>query len=537
MYLDNIVLHKYEVAPPIQDLVELGETEYMDFEKPEWQNYVISALDSGDAPTVSIVESAKEVLLKDTDPDNVHLSGKNSLKVVAPVATLDNVWPGVQFAGAVLQESLFNGLSQKAYGATTFTFEIYNASASPITLGMRFNDASEKYGISFSKIIPAKSWETVEYNIKDLYEDYRENNKKMDLFTNPGIFKIQWGGLKEETVLYIDNMRFEVEEIDLEAKPTIKVAPFNRQAKVGALVSLPMVEAIDKYDLSLAVSMKVFYQNGENWEEVALTSGKIPVEKAGLYKLEISTTNSLKKTTTVECYFEGLENTNENLFASYSYADETDSIKIGERTETNKVTFMEEVTIGGQTRKGVVKVQTDNKNGGWGVGFVGFAFAEEYLKKATEESWKSITVRMYIETETPLSAVKLFSSSVNLTPNGAVPVGKWMDFTITKNLLNNGAVKSYLNQSGKVMSDSAFYAEANEVFGMYNTTYLFYIATNNEHGAGILKTYPKVTYYIDEITWEGNAEVGEFDGEGKTEDIYDDAWLTPDMVRKKEELA
>lgn len=533
VYLDNIILHRYETAPEIVDFVQLGENEFMDFEYPEWQNYVITVKDTADAPTISIVESANEELLQGTDPDGVHLSGKNSLKIVSPISSA-GVWPGIQFAAAILQESLFNGLSEKLYGATTFKFDIYNASGAELALNTRFQDANEDYSVNFVPRVPANSWFTAEYNLKDLYEDYTASNKKKDLFTNPGMVDIRWG-VKEETTFYIDNMRFEQEEIDQTVAPTIKVSPFVREAEVGSAISLPTAEAIDKYDLKPSVAMQVYYQNGEEWEELSLENGKIPVNRVGKYKLQVSATNSLKNTASVDCYFEGLESVQDNLLATYSYADESDTIKIGERTDTNKVTHLEEVTLGGETRKGVMKVETDNKNGGWGAGFIGFAFADEYLEQATAGHWKWLTIRMYIQTEVSVPSVCMFSSAANLTSDGSLTTGKWIDFIVMKSDLNNGEKASYINQSGKVMSDDTFYSKANEVFGMYNSTYLFYIALNNEYGASVLKNYPKITYYIDEITWERGENTGEVTGETVTDDCYNDVWIDPNS-KKKEEL-
>ena len=532
VYLDNIVLHRYETAPEIVDLVELGENEYMDFESPEWQNYVVSVKDTADAPTISIVESATEELLADTDPDGVHLSGKNVLKIVSPISSA-GVWPGIQFATALLRESLFNGLSEKMYGATTFKFDIYNSSGAELALNIRFQDANEDYSVNFVSRVPAYSWYTAEYNVKQMYEDYTAKNKKKDLFTSPGMVDIRWG-VKEETVFYIDNMRFEQEEIDANAVPTIKVSPFVREARVGSRISLPSAEVVDMYDLKPSVAMKVFYQDGTEWQEVALESGKIPVNQAGKYKIEVSSKNSLGNTATVDCYFEGLETAQTNLLASYRYADETDTIKIGTRSDTNKVTHLDEITLGGETRHGVMKVETDNKNGSWGAGFIGFAFAEDYLAQATAGNWSYITVRMYIETAISVPTVKMFSSAANLTPETGLSTGKWIEFTITKDILNNGAKSSYINQTGKVMSNSAFYSKANEIFGMYNSTYLFYIALNTEYGAGALKNNPKITYYIDEITWKGDGS-GDFAGDVYTEDCYNDVWIDPNS-KKKEEL-
>lgn len=417
------------------------------------------------------------------------------------------------------------------YGSTTFKFELYNASNAEISLGMRFVDATGKVGISFSRTAPAKSWITVEYNIKDLYEDYREQNTKMDLFTNPGAFRIRWDSwrLPGETVLFVDNMRFEQIERDTTVKPTLKVAPFVRQAKVGTSISLPNVEATDEYDLSLDVVMKVFYQSGEQWEKVDLTGGKIPVDKKGTYKIVVSSTNSLGNTEEVECYFEGVDKARKGILAEYSFKDEIYSVRIGGRTETNKVTHLSEVTVGGETRQGVLKVETDNMSGTWGVGFVGFAFAKDYLQAATDGKWQTITFNMYIETEVNIQSVMLFSSSTRLT-NEPIKVGQWVQFSISKDVLNSGT-KNYINTTGSILSDELFYDAANEAFDMFSASNLFYIATNGEYGGSALKNNPKVTYYIDEVTWEGK-EIPGGDGDIFADDIYGDDWKDDNSKRR-----
>lgn len=520
VYLDNIVLNKYESAPEIVNPVKLGENEFMDFESPEWQNYVVSPNDTASAPTISIVEAAKEELLTGTDMA-AHVSGKNVLKVVAPTCP-SGVWPGVQFSAALLQASLFNGLPENMYGATTFKFDVYNSSDAELGLNVRFQDAEEDYSVNFVPKFPAKAWTTAEYNIKDMYEDYRAKNKKMNLFTNPGMVDMRWG-VKSETVFYIDNLRFEQEDIDKTAKPTVKVAPFVREAAVGTTISLPSAEVIDKYDLSPSVTIKAYYENGTAWEEVALENGRVPIEKVGRYKLQVTGTNKLKNSTVVDCYFEGKESVAKNVLATYTYADEADTIKIGTRTETNKVTHLEEVTVGGETHQGVMKVETDNFDRSYnGAGFIGFAFADEYLKNAANKVWKSITVRMYVETEANVPSITLHSRAVNLTPNGFT-VGKWIDFVVTRNSLN-GTTLSYINGTGKPMTHEQFNQKATESFGMYNSTYFFYVGTAL---APAIKKASKITYYIDEITFDYDVNVGIFEGDYVTDDIYQDVWVDP----------
>lgn len=529
VYLDNIVLNKYETAPEMVNPVQLGENELMDFEHPEWQNYVVSTKDTADAPTISIVKAEDEELLKGTGLEN-HVSGKNVLKIVSPV-TSAGVWPGVQFAAALLQESLFNGLAENMYGATTFKFDLYNASNAELGVNVRFQDAEEDYAISFVPKFPAKAWTTAEYNIKEMYEDYRAKNKKMNLFTNPGMVDMRWG-VKQETTFYIDNLRFEQEDVDQTVKPTVKVAPFAREVQVGTSISLPSVEVIDTYDLSPSATIKAYYENGTAWEEVSLNNGKVPVEKAGRYKLQITGTNKMKNSTVVDCYFEGKETASETVLAQYTYEDETDTIKIGTRTDTNTVTHLEEVTLGGETRQGVMKVETDNFDKSYnGTGFIGFAFADDYVKRASEKVWKSITIRMYVQTEANVASVDLSSYQTNLTPGG-LATGKWVDFTITRNALNVGTPKSYINQSGAPMTIEKFNAKAEEVFGMYNSTYFFYVGTSV---APALKKQSKITYYIDEITFDYDDYVGIFDNDDATDDIYQDEWVDPNIRGKENE--
>ena len=543
VYMDNIVLNKYQEAPPIENLAQLGENEYLDFEHPEWQAYTVKAMNFGDAPEISFVKSAEEIVsgtttLKDADPNNEHLSGNYALKMVVPVGTLQSNWPGIEFSELLLQSSMFNGLDDSMYGATTFKFEMYNASSTAFGFGVRIYDSVEVECVYKSITVQPGEWATFEYNVKDLYDDYFTQIGNKMLFSDPGKINMRWTSINitEETNIYFDNMRFEVENIDQEAKPTIKTYPFIRKAEVGSLIDFPTVLATDKYDIAPKSTMKPYYKNGDTWEEVTTEKGKIPVSQVGDYKIVVTATNSLGGESVEELFFEGVESLTKNYLATYSYADEVNHVNIGTRTETNKVTFMEEATFGGETRQGVLKLETlNNQNGGsWGTGFVGFAFASEYLKAATEGKWKSITFHMCVTTEVGASFAYFGSSSTGLNPDKPLAMNKWVEFTVTKNRLNNGVTNSYLNTVKKVMADNLFYADANEAFGMSSMKYLFYLSVSSTSTE--LRKDPRVTYYIDEVTWEGNDAALDYEGEVSTGDIYDDEWALPDHIKKKEEL-
>lgn len=530
VYLDDVVLTRYATAPAIQNVVELDENEYLDFEK-DWQQYVIGARETPTAP-VSIIKKASDCKIgeepaegeEDTRESLTAKSGENVLHVVMPVSEgVNTYYPGVVFSEKIIQTSMFKDLPESEYGNVKFGFDIlYNEPEIQRISILFFSQPSKSgsrksYEINFPEKLTPFKWSRIEFTLKDLYERWQTkhpNNK--DFFTSPGEIHITWGEFNggKDRDFYLDNMGFTVEEKDATAKADIIVTPFAREALVGSAIDFPTASITDKYDLTLPVTLTPYYKNGEEWEVVALKKGAIPIDKAGDYKIVATTKNSLGNVTTEEYPFRGVTQTEPNVWADYSYADETSGIFL-KSAENNEVTWQQSASFNGETREGVVVAKAANASQ-WAAGYMSFRFAEQLLKVATEAAWDSFYIDLCIVADAP--SVKLYSGSVLL---GVVETGKWVRLTVTKEMLN-GTIPSYVNDTRVPMVDRAFYDSFNEVLGSEPTTFMYIsnIKTATHENSD-------VTYYIDKVVWQRSEHGSYAEGDDGADDIYVGEWADP----------
>ena len=528
IYLDDVVLYRKEQAEEIQDLVQLAQNEYADFEQ-DWQQYVITVRSTPYTPDVNLVNAADYKVGEapaegeaDTRPALTALSGSRVLRLLAkqgqdPAAT----YPGITYSGALLQRSMFSSLKEADYGRVTFKMNFFNNSPTPQRMGIMFYDANGKKRLQYTiEGLPSYEWYTFSINVKKLYEDWQDANpKNKELFTNPGHIHVFWPEFTQpDKEIFMDNLHFEVEERDTTVAPVINLAPFARVAKLGDKIELPVARVTDKYDISgLTCKMKPYFYDESNsaWEEVALDSGLVPIAKIGNYKLIATATNSLGNTTTQEVFFKGVESVPTNMWSGYDFEDEKSTIVLdGEVSDTNKTEWLESVTLGGETREGVVKASTDNATD-YGAGYFGMRFANEYLTAAEKANWAYFYIDAYIEAELP--TIKLYSWNQLILDN--VPTGKWVTLKISKALLNTG--KTYVNRTGSAVQDFIFYEDFNAMCG-FDCKALLYTTSIKKKSAD-----SKVVIYFDKVTWEGvkNGAFGE--GDDGADDIYTTPWADP----------
>ena len=521
LYLDDVVLHRYAEKQEVKNLVELEENEFADFES-DWQNYVIGKRSTDCAPDFEIVTAADYKVgaapadgEEDTRESLQATSGEKVLRFITKQGTGDNTfWPGVEFAPALLEQSLFGRLTEIEYGATTFSFDVYNNSATSFRFGIDFYTKDTRQRKEYIFYAEPYQWTTFSVNIKDLYEDFKAANKdKAGLFEQPGKLVVLWGeystgGDKE---FFIDNMHFEQQEIDRTAKPVITLAPFLRVAKVGTKVAMPTYSVWDKYDVTAKATVKAYYKNGETWEDATVESGNVVIDKAGEYKLVASCTNSLGNESVQEYYFRGEESVKARTWASYDYADEIDAVHIdGEISDTNKKEWLEEF----EGAQGVIKATTGNATK-YGAGYLGFRFANQLLNEATETGWDYFTIRVYIEASA--SQINLYSWNKKMFDN--VKTGEWIELKITKDMLNSG--KTYVNRLANPVEDGVFYANFKEICGSAVGNLLYTTTIKNTAANS------SVVYYIDEITWAKSENGSWGDLDDGVSDIYGDEWADP----------
>ena len=514
LYLDDVVLHRYAENQKVENLVNLGETEYLDFEE-DWQKYVVGKRSTDAAPDIDIVTASDYAVGADGTETLQATSGDKVLRFVTKQSEGDaTYYPGVEFASAVLQQSLFTKLTEMEYGATTFSFDIYNNSAEKYRFGIDFYSQDTKQRKEYIFFAEPYQWSTFSINLKDLRSDFMAANKNQaGMFENPGKIVILWpeyssGGNKE---FFVDNMHFEKAEINTEAKPVITLTPFVRVAEVGSTVDMPTYTIWDEYDLTSKATIKAFYKNGDEWVDATVNLGSILIDKLGEYKLVASCTNSLGNTTEEEYYFRGVEKAKKKVWATYDYADEASNIHLdGDKSDTNKTEWLEEF----EGMSGVVKATAGNATQ-YGAGYLGFKFANQFMSQAINAKWDYFTIRMYIEADA--SAINLYSWN-RLLVDG-VKTGRWVEVKITKEVLNSG--KTYVNRLTTPVTDEVFYSNFKDLCGA-SLGALFYTTTIKEKNAD-----SSIIYYIDEITWGVNTSGSFGDKDNGTSDIYDDAWVDP----------
>ncbi len=539
IYLDDVILYRKDKPAEIQNLVNLDEYEYSDFEK-SWQKYTVGVRNTANAPTISIVNAADYKVGAapaegETDErptlksmENSKVSGDKVLRAFAPNGSqYANSYPGIEFAPALLQRSLFGQLKEEDYGRVTFAFDIYNNSPVRMYWGVSFYNYTSSQRMEYGIYVEPYAWTPFSVLIKDLYDDFREKNKNStSLFTDPGELAIYWAEfVTGDAEFFFDNFRYEVDERDMEAKPTIHMSPFVRVAAVGDQLELPFVTATDKYDLELEAKLSVYQKNGEEWVDLPLNDdGLIPIEQLGDYKIVAKAINSLGNEAVEEYFFRGVESVEDKVWISYDYADEAANVHIkGEWAEDNQSEWKESVTLGGETKNGVVKASTQNANT-WGAGYFGLRFPKQRLDDAAEENWDYFTISVYIQADA--ASVTFYSFNKILAEN--VPTGCWTEVKITKALLNG---ESRINKSKTPLNDILFYENFYKMCGQVggeNYTEVLFIK-------GVEKAAnSSVTYYIDKITWGKYAETWYGDDDATATDVYDKEWVDP-WLKKDEE--
>lgn len=530
IYLDEVVLRKHKVAPEIKDLVKVEGNGYLDFEEA-WNEHVINIRNTDCMPSMSIVK-ASDCLVgsepiqgqEDTRTPLVAKSGEKVLRLNAPMgANKKTFWPGILFSKALMERSVFGRMDKSDYARVTFSMDIFNNSEATgderNTLAQRFgitfmNASGNKY-IQYAFYVNPYEWYTYTMSMYDLYNDWQAKYpNNTEVFDAPGQVQIVWGEYNEgkEREFFIDNMHFIVEEKDTAVKPTIDVAPFEREVLLGSKVKLPNMEATDVYDLELPVTVAAQYYTESGWEDVALERGEIPIDKVGEYKLIVSAKNSLGNSTVKEYPFRVVDKLTPNLFASYDYADEVDTIYVKDNACERK--WHETISIGGQSRNGVVEIKTNNADN-YGAGYIGFRFAETIMDKAAEDTWDYISFKMYIDA--PVSEMSLCSWQDWLFTS--IQTKKWIEIRITKDMLNTGG--SYVNGTGSPLSDRAFYNAFEEACGL-DGELLFYTNT-----VKATQGNSQITYYIDEVKWGKNEHGSYGNTDGYHADIYDGWYADP----------
>lgn len=537
VYLDDVVLTRYEVAPEIKELVQVEGNDYIDFED-DWNEYVIGVRNTDLAPKTEIVKASDYKVgpvpaegEEDTRQPLQAQSGEKVLRLLAsPGQKSKTFWPGVTFAEALFKKSIFADLDETDYGRVTFSFDVYNNTPQSVH-DQEKEPNGQRFGVNFYNSGGGKTkqyvhyakpyeWTTFSILLKDLYNDWQARYANdTSLFDNPGEFSILWGefNVGGEREFFVDNIRFTVEEKDMEAKPEIIVSPFVRKALVGTQVELPTVSVTDKYDLNLPVSLTAQYKEGDTWKDVTLVKGMVPITKAGEYKLVATTTNSLGNTTVKEYPFQGVNEVESGVWADYAYADEKETVHLRTLSETNKTDWAESVTIGGQTREGVVVATAANADQ-YGAGYLGFRFAEQLLEASGETGWDYFVIDMYIEAS--VGGINLYSWNNRLFDT--VETGKWIQLKITKDMLNQG--KSWVNGTGAPVADKVFYNNFADLCGADFST-MFYTTSIKSTSAK-----STITYYIDRVTWVKSRNGAYNDGDGYANDIYEAA-----VVGKKDE--
>ena len=550
IYMDDVILYRKDSASEIKDLVDLDENEFSDFEK-DWQKHTVGVRNTADSPEISIVNAAdykvgeapaegetdERPTLKGMDGSKV--SGDKVLRMYAPTSTTSSlVYPGIEFASVLLQRSKFGSMPEEDYGRVEFVFDVYNNSPTSMRWGVSFYNESGRQRMEYAIIAQPYQWTEFRVLIKDLYDDFREKNKNStELFTNPGEIALYLCEANAEDMeFFMDNFRYEVEERDTTAAPELNVAPFVRVAQVGKGITLPVVKVTDKYDLKLESKIRIEKKIDGEWKEHALgADGLIPIDSVGDYRLVVSATNSLGNETVAEYPFRGVESVENNVWISYDYEDEKSNVHIFTNAETNaesnKTEWLENVTLGGETRTGVVKATTDNADP-YGAGFFGLRFPKQYLDAAAEANWDYFTISVYIDA--PVSTADIYSFQTELTK---VPTGCWTELTIKKNDLNRGKItledgrvldeRSRVNESSTPISESLFYENFSVVCGDVPTGDSAYKLLFVHNVSTKLSADQKITYYIDKVTWGAYAETIYDEGDDYVSDIYADEWADP----------
>ena len=531
LYLDDVIIHRYEFPPEILDLIDLDENEYIDFEK-DWQQYVVSIKSTANAPDVSIV-NASETPISGAE----QVSGEKVLKVVAPQGSNKAAsYPGIVFSKELLRRSVYGRTKVEDYGTVTFHFDAYNNSDHKPYVGLSFYNSTAMKRYEFGFYLNPHEWTHFSINMKTLYELYTAKEKEgTEIFDDPGTVQIYWaefieGGSME---LYFDNFHFEVEEKDEETYPEITLTPFVRVAKVGSVVDLPVMTIKDKYDLNFNKNHSItpyYFENGE-WVEVMLESGRIPINKAGDYKLVAKAKNSFNNETVIEYPFKGVENVEPNVWASYDYADEISNIYLQvTEDKVNNKTFLEDTSsenLNGEVRYGVVKAETNNANI-YGAGYFGFGFADEVIKKAEDAEWISFSIHVYIKASVPV--ITLYSFNATIAEN--VPTNCWTEIKVTKKALMQKQTR--INElKAPLTSDGIFYDNFSLKCCEEPINNLFFTTSIKSNSGD-----SKITYYFDKVVWVASSVVNYEDADDWVEDIYSDDYVDIwDKVNKKDDVA
>lgn len=206
---------------------------------------------------------------------------------------------------------------------------------------------------------------------------------------------------------------------------------------------------------------------------------------------------------------------------------------LGANTNTEEKTKLEgattawhdTITLGGETKEGVVQINTTYADQ-WTAGKFNMCFkGSEYLK-AVENGYSYIKLHIYIVADETVKELNLLSKNKSVA---TAKTGEWVDLIVPLAKLNQA--DTYL--FGKSQTD--FTKAAVEVYGamgafQYDSAVKAFLCTNsvNTNVTGLTTT--DITYYIDEVSWGIDTKAPEITVSGVAEEMFEGTFTEPTVT-------
>ncbi len=185
-------------------------------------------------------------------------------------------------------------------------------------------------------------------------------------------------------------------------------------------------------------------------------------------------------------------------------------------------TWHDEITLNGETKEGVVQINTTAVDE-YTAGKFRMAFNRNDYFKAVEMGYSYVKLHMYIVADSSLTKINFLSKNNKVVSD--VPTGQWVDVIVPL---------SELNRTGGYLSGlDGTKAKFEEYAGMdgygWNSSSKDFLCTNSvKNGIGLTTT--NMTYYIDEVSWGIDFDAPEITISGIAPEMFEGTFTEPTVT-------
>ncbi len=238
-----------------------------------------------------------------------------------------------------------------------------------------------------------------------------------------------------------------------------------KTGSTGTAYQLPEVTATKTFGEKVTPVVNVYYIDRISMEEQTIENGAFTPTKAGNYRMVVTAEDSLGNVGTASLNF--VVRTGMSGEVLEDFTDQISASSVQSTTSTG--VWYNDLTLGGETRNGVVKTDATNvnteevpANGNFNLFRVTFNRRVEDLEKIGED-FDYITMKLYVETEQEFAdnQTRLYSWSVATEP---FEVNKWQTVTFSKAMILGTNATSYWSNDYAKEANASLYRSVADYF-------------------------------------------------------------------------